>query len=142
MNSSLSFGQAALTLIFLPRATPCSSLQLMIFVEDELLGPLPNKQNLQVLDLDYQMGLFSSPTLYFKKKNERCYIKLAFLQFLVHVLSIIINVHVHKKIILLCLLCGTLHTLLKTGYVYPSICQIFNFDCLFKQYVTEWAIPQ
>ena len=61
------------------------------------------------------MGLFSSPTLYFKKKNERCYIKLTYLQFLVHVLSIIINVHVHKKIILLCLLCGTLHTLIKNG---------------------------
>lgn len=38
----LSFGQATLS-FFLPRANPYLSLQLMIFLQGELLGPLPNK---------------------------------------------------------------------------------------------------
>ena len=67
LNSSLSFGQAALTFC-LPGATFCWS-SLLIYLEDDLLRPLPmGPVNLKVtcpeenlLVPDDWIGLFSSP---------------------------------------------------------------------------------
>ena len=67
LNSNLSFGQAALTFC-LPGATFCWS-SLLIYLEDDLLRPLPmGPVNLKVtcpeenlLVPDDWMGLFSSP---------------------------------------------------------------------------------